>query len=161
MSLAHSGYQGTRSSDPPKMRYLQELWGWIILMAICLVSGLCFPLCWSFLSVMWMIMKIMLYLTLWESFMLSESFHWVSWSCSCLHYARWEWGTQVLCWLGNMSYFPAAPYGCSLNCPNLKTLRTPKLDINLHFHSEPFWRIWLKGNRFKLRQTESNCIMFL
>lgn len=83
--------------------------------------------------------------------MLSESFPWVSWSCSCLHYARWEWGTEVLCWLGNMSCFPAAPYGWFLNCPNLKTLRTPKPDIILYFHSEPFWRIWLKGNRFHVK----------
>lgn len=128
------------------LRYLEELWAWSILMAICHVSGLCFPLCWGFLSIMSMIMEIMAYLTLWESFMLSESFHWVFWSCSCLHYARWEGGTEVLCCLGNMSYFPAAPYDWSLNCPNLKTLRTPKLDINLYFHSEPFWGIWLKGN---------------
>lgn len=113
---------------------------------------LCLPLCWGFLSIMWMIMEMMAYFTLWESFMLSESSHWVSWSCPCLHCARWEWGTEVLCCLGNMSYFFAAPYGWSLNCPNLKTLRTPKLDINLYFYSQPFWRIWLKGNRFQLRQ---------
>lgn len=139
------------SRSTKDLRYLEELWGWSILMAISRFR-LCLPLCWGFLSIMWMIMEMMAYFTLWESFMLSESSHWVSWSCPCLHCARWEWGTEVLCCLGNMSYFFAAPYGWSLNCPNLKTLRTPKLDINLYFYSQPFWRIWLKGNRFQLRQ---------
>lgn len=66
----------------------------------CLVSGLCFPLCCGFLSVMSMIMKMMAYLTLWECLCCQSPSTESPGAAPVCTLQGENGGTEVLCWLG-------------------------------------------------------------